>query len=77
MELSEPLLPCPFCSGQAEVERFGTPKQSTIYVCTDCGCKLETGEEWGFGREWNKRYNMKGEKVDGQRTDTGTDPTVE
>jgi Lar family restriction alleviation protein len=49
------LLPCPFCGGEAEIERVGTPRQSTIYACTECGCRLETGEEWGHGTQWNTR----------------------
>lgn len=47
--------PCPFCGGEAEIERVGNSRQSTLYVCTDCGCRLETGEEWGHGRLWNRR----------------------
>lgn len=46
---------CPFCGGEAEIERYGTPRMSTIYACQDCGCRLETGEEWGHGRQWNTR----------------------
>lgn len=49
------LLPCPFCGNDAEIERYGTSKVSTIYVCTSCGCSLETGEEWDHGRMWNER----------------------
>jgi hypothetical protein len=49
------LLPCPFCGSEAEIERLGNHRQSTIYACTDCGCSLETGEEWGHGRRWNTR----------------------
>lgn len=49
------LEPCPFCGGKAEIERAGTPRFSTIYACTDCGCRLETGEEWGHGSHWNRR----------------------
>lgn len=49
------LLPCPLCGREAEIERYGDRRKSTIYVCTNCGCSLETGEEWGHGRDWNKR----------------------
>ena len=49
------LLPCPFCGSEAEIERFGTRSVSTVYQCTNCGCSLETGEEWSHGRDWNKR----------------------
>ena len=49
------LLPCPFCGEAAEIERQGDHRQSTIYACTMCGCRLETGEEWDHGRQWNAR----------------------
>ena len=49
------LKPCPFCGGEAEIDRLGTPRQSTIYACTSCGCRLETGEEWAHGERWNTR----------------------
>jgi len=48
------LNPCPFCSGEAAVEREGTARQSCIVVCTDCGCRLESNEI-GAGRDWNRR----------------------
>ena len=51
------LLPCPFCGGEAEFERVGTPRQSCIVACTDCGGRLETSEEGGAcGSQWNDRY---------------------
>lgn len=49
------LLPCPFCGGEASIERFGTTRVSTQYSCDDCGCFLETGEEFNHGRSWNRR----------------------
>ena len=52
--MSNQLKPCPFCFGEAEVERRGTPRQSQIYVCQDCGCRLETGETFGV-ELWNLR----------------------
>jgi len=53
------LLPCPFCGGKAEIEQEGSPRRSTSYACTDCGCRLETGEEWRFGRRWNERQGAR------------------
>lgn len=49
------LTPCPFCGGEAEVERRGTGRYSTICRCTECGCSLETGETFDHGRTWNSR----------------------
>lgn len=53
------LKPCPFCGGIAEFERMGTPRQSCIIACTDCGCRLETGETWASGIAWNERKGCK------------------
>lgn len=60
-----PLDPCPFCGDEAEIERLGSPRQSTIYVCTVCGCMLETAEEWDHGRQWNNRatYDKQTQRV--------------
>jgi len=52
------LLPCPFCGSEAEIERYGDRRRSTIYQCTSCSCSLETGEEWGHGRQWNERADI-------------------
>lgn len=49
------LKPCPFCESDPDIERFGNARQSTIYVCGNCGATLETGEEWDHGRRWNER----------------------
>ena len=49
------LLPCPFCSGEAEITRIGDHRQSTQYECQECGCNLETGEEFNHGARWNTR----------------------
>lgn len=55
MSDSVELKPCPFCGGEAEIERYGTPRQSTIVCCTDCGCTIEGPEEFAHGRQWNTR----------------------
>lgn len=49
------LKPCPFCGGEAEIVRYGTPRYSTQYECTECGCSLETGETFNHGKAWNTR----------------------
>lgn len=51
------LKPCPFCGGEAHIERYGNRRQSTVYACLDCGCRLETGEEQDYGMRWNKRVD--------------------
>lgn len=56
--MSIELLPCPFCGGEAEIQRLGDHRRSTQYACTMCGAYLETGEEWGHGADWNKRANL-------------------
>jgi len=53
--MTQELKACPFCDHEAEFERIGTPRQSTICQCTHCGATLETGEEWDHGRDWNTR----------------------
>ena len=55
MSDSVELKPCPFCGGEAEIERYGTPRQSTIVRCTDCGCTIEGPEEFAHGQQWNTR----------------------
>lgn len=53
--MTSELLPCPFCGGEAEIERHGCTKFLTVYRCQDCGCSLETSETFNHGREWNAR----------------------
>lgn len=53
--MSIELKPCPFCGGEAAIERLGTRRFSTIYQCQNCSCSLETGEEWDHGADWNVR----------------------
>ncbi len=54
--MSEELKPCPFCGGEAEFERKGDRRQSTIVSCTCCGATQECGEEWDHGKTWNTRH---------------------
>ncbi|MFU1906851.1 Lar family restriction alleviation protein [Bordetella avium] len=51
------LEPCPFCGcASAYFERIGTPFQSCVVECGDCGARLETGEEGqDCGCAWNHR----------------------
>lgn len=47
---------CPFCGGEAEFERVGTVRMSTIVTCTECGSTLESGEIGeSAGTRWNDR----------------------
>lgn len=58
--MSEKVKPCPFCGGEAEFERKGDRKQSTIVSCTCCGATQECGEERGHGKTWNTRHIPEG-----------------
>jgi Lar family restriction alleviation protein len=51
------LLPCPFCGHDTpELERMGTPRQSCIVICGNCGCRHESSDEGErCGQSWNKR----------------------
>ena len=54
------LLPCPFCGGEAEFERRGTYRCSSIIVCQECGCRVEANEVDEFnGEMWNRRFEGK------------------
>jgi len=49
------LKPCPFCGEEAEIQRYGTSRVSTIVTCMGCGTSKECGEEFNHGRDWNDR----------------------
>lgn len=49
------LKPCPFCGGEADLERRGDRHVSTIVACLECGCRLENGETFDHGSAWNTR----------------------
>lgn len=56
------LKPCPFCDGEAEVERVGTSGSSHAYaaVCEDCGARAErTPDKQGATTAWNRRAKEK------------------
>jgi len=54
------LLGCPFCSGDAVIERKGTARASMIIACTDCGGRMESGDVYGLTMPsqwaWNRRH---------------------
>ncbi len=55
-KLREALDPCPFCGGEAEFERVGTPRQSCIVTCRNCGARHESSDEnERSGASWNSR----------------------
>ena len=58
MTMSE-LKVCPFCGGEAEIERHGTARASMIIACGQCGCRIESGNVSGFTSDeflsWNLR----------------------
>jgi len=53
------LLPCPFCGAEAEIERRGSQRASMIIACTNCGCRVESGDVVGLTEpkvyRWNRR----------------------
>ena len=54
--MSTALKPCPFCGGEAEIERPGTRRQSCIVSCTNCGARHEGPDEGEqSGDTWNER----------------------
>ena len=55
--MSIELLPCPFCGHERpSFEREGTPRQSCIVVCGNCGCRHESSDEdERSGSSWNDR----------------------
>ena len=49
------LKPCPFCGGEAEIERMGSSRQSMIVCCSMCGAKVECGSTVVEQANWNTR----------------------
>lgn len=72
------LLPCPWCNGPAEIIRFGTPRQSCIVSCEECGARLESNEN-GAGIEWNRRAPSLGylAVIEALRVDSSTPEFIE
>ena len=47
---------CPFCGGEAHIERMGTSRVSMQIECGNCGAGMETGETWiDDNSGWNTR----------------------
>lgn len=57
--MNEELLNCPFCGGLAEIKRKGTARASMLVACTNCGCRMESGDVYGLTKPqvwaWNRR----------------------
>lgn len=55
-EMSDKLLPCPFCGGEALLERRGSRRKSCLVACTNCGVRHESADEdERSGESWNTR----------------------
>jgi hypothetical protein len=56
------LLPSPLCRGGAEIERKGSHRASMIVTCTNCGCRVESGDVYGLTAPermaWNRRSKI-------------------
>ena len=60
--MSKKLLPCPFCGGEAEIERMGTRRQSCQVACTNCGARHEgPDQDEHSGDSWNRRAAFDGQ----------------
>ena len=53
--MDKQLKDCPFCGGNAEIERMGNNKQSMIVACTNCGARTECGATTIDNCHWNYR----------------------
>lgn len=54
------LAPCPFCGGDAEIVQPGTPRQTCVVACTDCGAQHESSDEGErSGTSWNRRASQR------------------
>lgn len=53
------LLPCPFCGGEAGIDRPGTMRASMKISCSNCGATVESGDVLGLTSPeafaWNRR----------------------
>jgi len=47
------------CGKEAEIERPGTARQSMIIVCTNCGCRMESGDVVGLTPPEQYAWNVR------------------
>ena len=55
----EKLKPCPFCGGEAAIDRKGTQRASMIIKCIDCGATNESGDVYGLTNPENYSWNTR------------------
>lgn len=60
MATGNELKSCPFCGHDSpEFERLGTPRQSCIVICGNCGARHESSDEGDrCGQSWNDRATL-------------------
>ena len=56
--MSNKLLPCPFCGGEAYEYRSGLQFSLCEIVCKDCGCRTERMAVADAYTTWNTRKPM-------------------
>jgi len=59
IQLKPKLKPCPFCGYEFILCTMGNRLRSQVYLCEDCGCRLETSETNMDNPIWNDRAGVK------------------
>lgn len=67
--MTDKILPCPFCGGEADYyeDRSGYADRHVI-ECMDCACCKRSEYYKSVFREWNQRYNVETPPLDIDKT---------